>query len=543
MTAVASAEGHGENTFWALEATPGAIVVSDARGRILFANEEALRLFGHAKSEITQRPVVTLLAPESQSTWAECMHRLLGPQATGARVRAEELLGIRNGGQPFSLEASLGCLGNGAAARTIAVFRETARNPAAAKVGAVKRADPAWLEALLEFAPAIILTVNPDGAIEFINRVLPQYSKEQVIGSHWLQYFPPDMHGQMESALEAVLATGAGQVLEAVTTGPDGNNVWYMSQVGPIRDGDRIVGGVVVAQDITERKRAEIELLGARRMAVLGTLAAGVAHEINTPIQFVGDNLNFLREGGLALLGLITRFQALRTRFLAGGAVEDVVAEAAEAEQEADLAYIRDQMPPAFERCIDGLNRVTTIVRSLKEFAHPADEAMSPADLNHAIETTLTIATNEYRYVADLETDLGELPAVVCHVGEINQVILNIVINAAHAIADTVKGTDRKGLIRVRTWRDGNSAIIAIGDNGGGIAESIRARIFDPFFTTKDIGKGTGQGLALALATVKEKHGGDLTFETKIGEGTTFLVRLPIAGKDNDRAPSIPAPA
>ena len=542
MTAVASAEGHGENTFCALDATPGAIVVSDARGRILFANEEALQLFGHAKSEIIQRPVVTLLAPESQSTWAECVNRLLGPQAIDVRVRAEPLLGIRKGGQPFSLEASLGRLGNGAAARTIAVFRETARNPVAAKGGAVKRADPAWLEALLEFAPAIILAVNPDGAIEFINRVLPQYTKEQVIGSHWLQYFPPDMHGQMKSALEAVLATGAAQVLEAVTTGPDGNNVWYMSQVGPIRDSERIVGGVVVAQDITERKRAEIELLGARRMAVLGTLAAGVAHEINTPIQFVGDNLNFLREGGLALLGLITRFQTLRTRILAGGAVEDAVAEAAEAEQEADLAYIRDQMPPAFERCIDGLNRVTTIVRSLKEFAHPAEKEMSPVDLNHAIETTLTIATSEYRYVADLETDLGELPAVVCHVGEISQVILNIVVNAAHAIADTVKSTDRKGLIRVRTWRQGSSAIIAIGDNGGGIAESIRARIFDPFFTTKDIGKGTGQGLALALATVREKHGGDLTFETKVGEGTTFFVRLPIAGKANDRAPSIPAP-
>jgi signal transduction histidine kinase len=177
------------------------------------------------------------------------------------------------------------------------------------------------------------------------------------------------------------------------------------------------------------------------------------------------------------------------------------------------------------------LNRVTTIVRSLKEFAHPANHKVSPVDLNHAIQSTLTIAANEYKYVANLETDFGDLPSVLCHVGEINQAILNVVINASHAIGNVVQGTGNKGTIRVRSFRDGDAAVVTISDTGGGIPENIRARIFDPFFTTKEVGKGTGQGLAIAWAVISEKHGGELSFETTEGVGTTFVIRLPLAGK------------
>jgi signal transduction histidine kinase len=155
---------------------------------------------------------------------------------------------------------------------------------------------------------------------------------------------------------------------------------------------------------------------------------------------------------------------------------------------------------------------------------------MSPVELNRAVEATLTVARSEYKYVADLETDLGELPPVTCYVNDINQVVLNIVVNAAHAIADKLAASGRRGLIRVSTRREGQDVVIAISDNGGGIPAEIRDRIFEPFFTTKEVGRGTGQGLALAWAAVKEKHSGELTFETRIGEGTTFFIRLPIAG-------------
>jgi two-component system NtrC family sensor kinase len=155
---------------------------------------------------------------------------------------------------------------------------------------------------------------------------------------------------------------------------------------------------------------------------------------------------------------------------------------------------------------------------------------MVPTDLNRTVQNSLTIATSEYKYVARLEMELGDLPPVTCYANEIGQAILNITVNAAHAIGNVMQGSDGKGVITVRTWREGDLAVISIGDTGGGIPENVRARIFDPFFTTKEVGKGTGQGLAIACSAVKGRHQGPLTFETEMGEGTTFFIRLPIAG-------------
>ncbi len=185
-------------------------------------------------------------------------------------------------------------------------------------------------------------------------------------------------------------------------------------------------------------------------------------------------------------------------------------------------------MPAAVDRCLEGLRRVGDIVRSMKEFSHPNQDAPSPADLNAAILSTLTIARHEYKYVAEVETHFAELPPVVCHIGELNQVFLNIIVNAAHAIADVVAGTDRKGLISVSTAQDGDEVLVCVADTGGGIPEEIQGKIFDPFFTTKEIGRGTGQGLAIARSVVVDKHGGTVTFETRPGLGTTFRIRLPI---------------
>ncbi|MBK7859802.1 MAG: hypothetical protein IPJ65_14505 [Archangiaceae bacterium] len=173
---------------------------------------------------------------------------------------------------------------------------------------------------------------------------------------------------------------------------------------------------------------------------------------------------------------------------------------------------------------------MATLVRSMKEFAHPGQLEKAPADLNRALSTTLTIACNEYKLVAEVETDLGELPPVMCLVGELNQAFLNLIVNAAHAIGDAVHGTERKGRIRVETRRSGESVVVRISDTGPGIPAHVRDRIFEPFFTTKEVGKGTGQGLSIARNAVVDKHGGSLTFETELGAGTTFIVRLPISG-------------
>jgi len=202
------------------------------------------------------------------------------------------------------------------------------------------------------------------------------------------------------------------------------------------------------------------------------------------------------------------------------------------AEHDADLEYLIQNMPTAVERSIEGLERVAAIVRSMKEFAHPDQKEMTTVDLNQAIASTLVIARNEYKYVADVETDFGRLPRVLCHVGEVNQAVLNIIVNAAHAIGDVVAGTEKRGRITIRTRHDREWAEVTIADTGGGISDAVRDRVFDPFFTTKEVGKGTGQGLAIARNVILEKQGGTLTFETEPGIGTTFVIRLPIDGRE-----------
>jgi two-component system, NtrC family, sensor kinase len=253
----------------------------------------------------------------------------------------------------------------------------------------------------------------------------------------------------------------------------------------------------------------------------------------------VNDSVHFLRDANVDVFRLIEALQSYHQLALQGADAQALSAasqSALEAEQTADLEYLRANVPKAFERCVDGLERVASIVRSMKEFSHPAQKEMAPVDLNRAIMATLTVARNEYKYLADLETRLGAIPPVVCHANDINQVVLNIVVNAAHAIADTTQPSGR-GLITVSTTRLDASVVIAVSDTGGGIPETIRSRIFDPFFTTKEVGRGTGQGLAIAWAAV-EKHGGELGFESTLGVGTTFFVRLPIAGP-SARSPSL----
>ncbi|HLA73467.1 MAG TPA: ATP-binding protein [Steroidobacteraceae bacterium] len=282
--------------------------------------------------------------------------------------------------------------------------------------------------------------------------------------------------------------------------------------------------------DVTDQRRLESELAQAQKLESVGRLAAGVAHEINTPVQFVSDSVHFVREAMDDLSQIVDKYRELRIATENGAGVAAAAKAAEEAEDEADLDYILENAPVALDRARDGLGRVAAIVRSMREFAHPDRKEMAQVDINQAISSTLVIATNEYKYVAEMETDFSTLPPVNCYAGEINQVVLNLIVNAAHAIGDVVKGTVDKGKIRVVTRVLGDQIEIAISDTGRGIPVEVRSRIFDPFFTTKDVGKGTGQGLAIARSVIVDKHGGTLHFETEVGQGTSFYIRLPIAG-------------
>jgi two-component system, NtrC family, sensor kinase len=294
------------------------------------------------------------------------------------------------------------------------------------------------------------------------------------------------------------------------------------------QDGAR-VGAVLTFRDVTERKRLQTQLLQAQKLESIGQLAAGIAHEINTPTQYIGDNTHFLQDafGGLAdLLREVGRLAHAEKP-------EDVAIACSrlpELARHADIDYLLDEIPKAISQSIEGIERVAGIVRAMKDFAHPGTPEKTHVDLNRAIQSTLTVARNEWKYVADVVTDLQpDLPPVPCLPGEINQVVLNLVVNAAHAIGDVVAaGRREKGKICVTSRLVGAFVEIRVMDDGTGIPKDIHGKVFDPFFSTKGVGKGTGQGLAISHAVVTEKHGGTLTFDTEIGRGTTFIIRLPV---------------
>ena len=413
------------------------------------------------------------------------------------------------------------------------VLRERAEQRAAGAEAGQQRIGR-MLDAIVECAPAFITAVDEHGRIQFSNRAPARHLEDEALGADWLESTPPGQHEQQRARLQRVLATGVGEAYETTMAGRDGETLCHETHMAPLRDHERVIGAVLVSRDVTDFKHAQAQLAAAQRLAAVGTLAAGVAHEINTPVQFVSDSVRFLRDATHDVFALVEKLQEvcrIATDPAAGAQLQAALAAAAQAEQDADLAYLHESLPKAFERCVDGLGRVAAIVRSMKEFAHPGGSHMAPVDLNRAIQGTLTIAAAEYKYVATLETDFGELPLVTCQAGEINQVVLNLIVNAAHAISDAVKGSDVRGTLTVVTRVDGDHVVLSIRDTGTGIPDAIAHRVFEQFFTTKEVGRGTGQGLALAWAVVTDKHGGELRFESQLGVGTTFFVRLPIAGK------------
>ena len=349
-------------------------------------------------------------------------------------------------------------------------------------------------------------------------------------GASILDVVYEDDREHVRKQLEALIHSPQGQDLALdYRVSAAGDRLGYVRSVISVhREPGRagIVRGVTL--DITEQKKLEAGLHQSQKLESIGRLAAGVAHEINTPVQFVSDSVHFVRDAMADLSGLVGHYQRVNQSVLDGSASVEAATQMLEAERTADLEYLLENVPKALTRSLDGLDRVATIVRSMKEFAHPDQKEMTSVDLNQAVQSTLVIARNEYKYVADVTVDFGDLPLVTCHGGDINQAVLNIIVNAAHAIGDVVKGGEERGRIAVSTRQDGDHVVIAITDSGGGIPESIQGRLFDPFFTTKEVGRGTGQGLAIARSVIVETHGGELTFDTELGRGTTFHLRLPI---------------
>ncbi|MBI9070711.1 MAG: PAS domain S-box protein [Melioribacteraceae bacterium] len=286
------------------------------------------------------------------------------------------------------------------------------------------------------------------------------------------------------------------------------------------KSGSSHQGLVLIFRDITELTRAETQSALSQKLESIGSLASGIAHEINTPLQFVNDNTSFLNDSFKNIIDMVNKISSK----------EEVQELKNELFEQYDYEFLSEEIPLAISQSQEGLTRVSQIVKAMKDFAHTNNTQKKLCDLNQGIEVTTIISRNEWKYIADLELNLGEnLPKVYCSPEEINQVILNMIVNSAHAIEEKMgSDSDEKGKIQISTYTDETNFIIEIKDNGIGIEKDKISKIFDPFFTTKEVGKGTGQGLAITHEIIINKHSGELLVDSTYGQGTTIKIIIPI---------------
>ena len=389
-------------------------------------------------------------------------------------------------------------------------------------------------ELFINSVPSILIGISPDSRIKRWNSAAAQVfglAQAEVSGKHLatcgIQWVRSDMQDEIASWC-------ADRMPRRVDALPFVSNAerrflglsltWINA---PEEAGDELL---IIGSDVTEREILGQQLRQAQKLEAIGQLAAGIAHEINTPTQYVGDNTRFLQESWPLFNQLYAITRDMRQEAVSGP-ISPLTLQRLDALVKAeDFEFLLTEIPRAIEQSLEGIQRVTKIVRAMKDFSHPGSEERKLMDINKAIETTITVARNEWKYVSEMETHFDpDLPLVPCHAGEFNQVILNLLVNAAQAIAEAVgDGSHGKGKITVSTSHDQDWAEISISDTGTGIPEAVRSRVFEPFFTTKPVGKGTGQGLALAHTAIVRRHRGKIWFESEVGKGTTIYIRMPL---------------
>ena len=504
----------------AFEEAPYGMCMAAEDGRLLHANAALCRMLGYSAEELLAGAWQQITHPDDmpRSREAELAFR------EGAASFELEKRYIRKDGHPIWARIRISNVtdGSGRTSHFITQIEDISERKLAED--RLRTSEESYRD-LFENASDLVYTFDLDLRITSLNRLaesITGYGRQDAVGMSLRQLMTEPQWERVRGLVGALAAGQPPAKFEVDLQSKEGRRVTL--EVNPrliLRDGAPS-GIQAIARDITGRDVAEMELRQSQKLESVGRLASGVAHEINTPMQFVGDNVSFLQDSFHTVQDMLTRLREFCRRSGSG-----LAAEYEHLEQELDLDYLLKEIPEALGQTEEGVERVISIVRAMKEFAHPEDRGRARADLNKAILNTLIVARNELKYVADVETDLGELPMVICSVGDLNQVFLNLLVNAAHAIGEVFKKTGRKGKIRVHTACEGQQVLISIADDGAGIPQNIRQRIFDPFFTTKEVGQGTGQGLAIARSVV-DRHKGTLTFESEVGRGTTFSIRLPI---------------
>ena len=504
-----------------------AIFIHDSHnGRILETNQKMSEMYGYTLAEARECSVEDLsegTSPYSMREAAEFM-----ANAREGRPQVFEWMARRKDDSLFWTKVDLKRMYLGGKVRVMAIVEDISARKAAEK-------ESAQLSSAVEQATECIVITDTNGKIQYVNPAFEKitgYSRAEVLDKT-PRVLKSGKHDQVfYEKLWDTLMRGQVWTGRIINRRKDGDLFPEEATITPLRDASgRIVNYVAVKRDVTQETLMESQLQQAAKMEAVGQLAAGIAHEINTPTQYVGDNTRFLEDSYASVIELLDKYDALKRAISEGADTTVLVKQIDRLTTDFDLPYLREEIPRAIDQSLEGVDRVAKIVNAMRNFSHPGLIDKTPTDMNAAIENTITVARNEWKYAADLTTDLdASIPLVTCLPGDINQVFLNLIVNAAQAIADAQKeDAGRRGKIHISTRPDGDSVEIRIRDNGTGIPEKVRQYIFDPFFTTKEVGRGTGQGLSIAHTVITTKHNGTIRFETAPGEGTTFIVRLPVS--------------
>jgi PAS domain S-box-containing protein len=498
----------------------------DYNGEITGWNRAATTMLGWTAQEVLGRYVVSALAPgRHRADYANRLRELQETPAQEFPLGPVETVARHRDGREVTVELTIGRMRRANRSTYHAFLRDVTERQAAAR----SLEESETLHRLLaEQSSDLISRHTPNGRFLYVSPVsedLLGLTGEDLLGRRVRELAHPDDVDRLDGISARGLRVDERAEVTLRLRHRDGHWVSVESVLSALvaEDGTRQIQAQT--RNITDRQVREAAIEQASRLEALGRLSAGLSHEINTPIQFVGDNTRFLAEACQDLLGVVLLYRDLLAAPDSGSLAERQQ-RAREAEDSYEVDYLQAEIPSAIRQTLEGVERVATIVRAMRAFSHPGQVDQAEADVNEALRATLTVAHHRVSPVADVQLQLAPLPLVRCNVTDLNQAFLNLVVNAVDAIEET----GQPGSITVATAEDGEHVTVAITDTGTGIPDQVLPKIFDPFFSTKEVGAGSGQGLALVRAIVQEGHQGTVVVDSCPGSGSTFTVRLPVAG-------------
>jgi PAS domain S-box-containing protein len=509
-----------------------AFIMMDNEGKISYWNKAAERIFGYRREQVIGKDLHMLLIPRtSQEAFKKGFNRFRVTGQGPVIGQTIEATAIKNDGTEFPISLSISSIKLENKWNALGIARDISERKRAEEEIKLAHAE---LNQIFDTAADGMRVIDKDFNILSINEtfsILSGISRDEARGRKCYEVFSAPFCHTSNCPLVRILNGEQRIGCEIEKERRDGTKIFYSVIATSYKRPDgELVGIIEDIRDITESRQILGQLFQSEKMASIGQLAAGVAHEINNPTGFVSSNLKTLSDYHNDISSLVEQYRKLttdlrQTMATAGYpvSVSEQLERIAELEAEADIDFVLNDISDLVKESREGTERIKKIVLDLKDFAHPGEDKPRFADINRNMESTLNVVWNELKYKATVTKDYGDLPEVECYPQQLNQVFMNLLVNAAQAM-------EKQGEIRIVTRADDGYVEIRISDTGKGIPKENLSKIFDPFFTTKEVGKGTGLGLNVAYNIIK-KHNGTIDVESTVGKGTMFTIRIPVQKK------------